>query len=168
MSLVGMRARNHPAQVARRGPVDEVDDRWTPPSLFKDVASRFGPFDLDAAASHENALCARYFTREDDGLTQPWHGTVWCNPPYSACAEWVEKAWAEWSSGRARRVVMLLPANRTDLAWWHRWIEPHRDGVGPLRVVFLPGRIRFGRPGQPTPAKGDRPPFGLCLIVWGA
>jgi len=28
------------------------------------------------------------------------------------------------------------------------------------------GRRRFDRPGWEKPAKGDRPPFGLCLVVW--
>lgn len=36
----------------------------------------------------------------------------------------------------------------------------------PLRVEFLRGRMRFDRPDwQPGP-KGDRPPFGCCLLIW--
>jgi phage N-6-adenine-methyltransferase len=167
MTIIGRRAINHPAQVRRRGPVDEVDDRWTPPDLYADAARRWGPFDLDAAASHQNRLCPAYYTRADDGLAQPWFGRVWCNPPYSACGAWVGKAWAEWPI-RAELVAMLLPADRTEQGWWQQHIEPHRDSRGPLHVEFLPGRVRFGRPSQPTPAKGDRPPFGVVLVVWGA
>ena len=52
---------------------------------------------------------------------------------------------------------------------WQDDVEPYRDR-GPLSslgVRFLPGRIRFGHPETwQTPPKGDRPPFGLCLLVW--
>jgi hypothetical protein len=64
---------------------------------------------------------------------------------------------------------MLLPANRVEQGWWQDHVEPFRDRPGsPLRVEFLRGRMRFDRPGwQPGP-KGDRPPFGCALLIWGA
>lgn len=30
----------------------------------------------------------RRFTADDDGLSRPWHGFVWCNPPYSNVKAW--------------------------------------------------------------------------------
>jgi phage N-6-adenine-methyltransferase len=52
---------------------DRMD--WeTPPELFAWISEKYGPFDLDAAATAENALCATYFTPEDDGLAQSWGG----------------------------------------------------------------------------------------------
>jgi hypothetical protein len=60
---------------------------------------------------------------------------------------------------------MLLPANRTEQKWWQDLVEPSRLN-GSLAVYFLAGRRRFDRPGWKKPAKGDRPPFGLCLLVW--
>ena len=33
----------------------------------------------------------QYYTEADDGLAQPWHGTVWCNPPYSDADPWADK-----------------------------------------------------------------------------
>lgn len=30
------------------------------------------------------------FTIADDGLSQPWHGFVWCNPPYSDPLPWCQ------------------------------------------------------------------------------
>lgn len=66
---------------------------------------------------------------------------MWCNPPYSNCGEWVEKAWAEQE---AELVVMLLPANRTEQKWWQEMVEPFRDRPdSPLRTEFIAGRIRF-------------------------
>lgn len=168
MSLAGFKASNHPQQTGRRGAVDDVDDRGTDLDVFAGFAERFGGFTLDAAAAPHNAKCPTFYTRADDGLAQPWTGRVWCNPPYSDCGAWVRKAWQEWESGRPSLVVMLLPANRVEQAWWQDHVEPRRDRPGsPLRVEFLRGRMRFDRPGAVIGPKGDRPPFGCCLLIWG-
>lgn len=166
MSLVGYRADNHPQQVDARGPLDEVDDRGTDPAAFATWSDRFGGFTLDAAAAPHNAKAPRYFTRADDGLAQSWAGErVWCNPPYSGLASWLAKAWVEYPATRG--IVMLLPANRCEQGWWQQHVEPHRDRDGsPLRVEFLPGRMRFERPHWTPGPKGDRPPFGCCLLIW--
>ena len=179
MSLAGFRASNHPQQTAKRGAADEVDDRGTDPAFIATLKDRFGAFTLDVAAAPHNAKAPVFYTRADDGLIQPWTGQVWCNPPYSDCGAWVQKAWAEWNfetTGlrRSRQVppfpeliVMLLPANRVEQKWWQENVEPYRDRPdSPLRVEFLPGRMRFDRPGWTPGPKGDRPPFGCCLLIW--
>lgn len=168
MSLVGFRAQNHPQQVAR----PEVDDRAITWDDFKPLHERF-QFTIDAAASHANARLERYWTTEDDALSQSWAGErVWCNPPYSNIEEWVVKAWDAWQGthecGVAELIVMLLPANRAEQGWWQCHVEPNRDCGGVLRVEFLPGRMRFDRPNAVISPKGDRPPFGCCLLIWGA
>ena len=173
MSLAGFKATNHPQQTGKRGASDAVDDRGTDPAFFAELDKRFG-FTLDVAAASHNAKCERYFTREQNGLEQSWTGErVWCNPPYSDCGTWVTKAWSEWdgdgwTDDGADLIVMLLPANRVEQGWWQDLVEPLRDQPGsPLRVEFLRGRMRFIRPDwQPGP-KGDRPPFGCCLLIWG-
>jgi phage N-6-adenine-methyltransferase len=164
VTLLNVRAKNHPQQVGRRGADDATDDRRTPREFWDQLNRRWG-FTLDAAASAENALCPHFFTAETDGLRQSWSGTVWCNPPYSNVGAWVAKAWGEFS--RCDAIVMLVPANRTEQRWWQENVEPFRDWrrCG-LRVQFLKGRMRFDRPGWTKPAKGDRPPFGLCLLIW--
>jgi phage N-6-adenine-methyltransferase len=165
MSLANFKAQNHPQQTAARGADDAVDDRGTTTETFGPLHKRFG-FTLDVAAAPHNAKCARYFTREDDGLAQSWKGErVWCNPPYSDIRAWVEKAWHEWYLGAAS-IVMLLPANRTEQGWWQDLVEPNRSNEGPFYVEFLRGRLRFDRPQAVIGPKGDRPPFGCCLLIW--
>jgi phage N-6-adenine-methyltransferase len=168
MTLVGFKGSNHPQQTAKRGASDDVDDRGTDQAFFDSLEERFGKFTLDVAAAAHNAKCDAFYTREDDGLTQGWTGAVWCNPPYSDCGAWVKNAWAEWhGSLSVIRIVMLLPANRVEQGWWQDWVEPHRDRPdSPLRVEFLRGRMRFDRPGWTPGPKGDRPPFGCCLLIW--
>lgn len=168
MSLVTFRAKNHPQQVDLRGPNDEVDDRGTPPRLWAELNDEHR-FTLDVAAAAHNAKCAAYYTRQDNGLLQPWTGSVWCNPPYSGLDGWLTKAWTEWSrDGGPHRIVMLLPANRPEQPWWQTWVEPYRDRPdSPLSVRFLPGRLRFIKPGATEIKPNERPPFGCCLLIWG-
>lgn len=177
MSLAGFKSTNHPQQTAKRGATDDVDDRGTDQAFFSATANRFGGFTLDVAAASHNAKCDLYFTREQDGLAQSWDGErVWCNPPYSDIKAWVTRAWLaapittsghRRGKGGAELIVMLLPANRVEQTWWQDWVEPYRDRPGTgLRVEFLRGRMRFDRPGWEKPAKGDRPPFGCCLLIW--
>ena len=168
MSLVGFRARNHPQQARR----DDVDDRRTPREFFERLHAAHR-FTIDAAASAENAMLPDYWTREQDAFAQEWGGhRVWCNPPYSEVAAWVEKAWLAMRFEDCALVVMLLPANRTEQKWWQWHIEPWRDRdvlVDGIRLTteFLKGRMRFEHPADHvTPEKGDRPPFGLVLVTW--
>lgn len=168
MSVVGFRARNHPQQVAVRGARSSVDDRAITAEDFAGLNLRFR-FTIDAAATPENARLPRYWTAADNALEQDWRGErVWCNPPYSHpnIGRWVNKAWTEWNLG-AELIVMLAPANRTEQEWWQTWVEPARDGRGPLRTEFLPGRMRFLAPGQTEIGPNERPPFGCCLLIWG-
>lgn len=170
MTLAGFVAKNHPQQVAVGGADGHVDDRWTPDEFFKPLNTKHR-FTLDAAASVLNHKCKRYFTVEDDGLRQSWGGErVWCNPPYSGIGPWIAKSWSALRSEGAELVVMLIPANRTEQRWWQELVEPFRDrgpinGVS-LRVEFLPGRMRFHRPGWLPGPKGNRPPFGCCLLTF--
>jgi phage N-6-adenine-methyltransferase len=166
VSLVGRPALNHPQQTVRRGALEAVDDRRTPRELWDDLNDEFR-FTLDVAASAENRLCRLYYTAEMDGLAHTWAGSVWCNPPYSHIEPWVEKAWEEYLNNAAN-IVMLLPANRTEQGWWQRHIEPFRkDRGGVLEVRFLPGRLRFDVPaGTYSDPRGNRPPFGVCLVIW--
>lgn len=131
-------------------------DCWeTPQDLFDELDAEFG-FTLDVCALPENAKCERYFTPEDDGLSQDWTGVCWCNPPYGRqIGRWVRKAF--FSSVHGATVVMLLPA-RTDTSWFHDYIL-HRS-----EVRFLRGRVRFRAGG----ADIDRAPFPSMLVIFKA
>jgi phage N-6-adenine-methyltransferase len=130
--------------------------------VFAPLHERFR-FTLDVAALPHNAKLERHFTPDDNGLAQSWAGErVWCNPPYSSIEPWVAKAW----TAAAELVVMLLPANRTEQGWWQRLIEPRRDVPGGVRVEFLAGRMRFIAAGANGIGPNERPPFGVCLVIW--
>lgn len=170
MSLVGFKARNHPQQTEARGRDVGTDDRGTVAEVFDPLNAEFGPFTIDVAAAPHNTKCHRYYTAEQDGLAQSWADeTVWCNPPYSAIEPWVRKAWHETHRNGCRRVVLLLPANRTEQRWWQDLVEPYRDTEpSAMHVRFLPGRPRFLAPGQTVVGADERPPFGVCVVVINA
>ena len=49
-------------------------DEWaTPQSFFDEIDKEFN-FDLDPCATENNHKCEKYFTLEDDGLSQNWGG----------------------------------------------------------------------------------------------
>lgn len=165
MSLVGFKAQNHHQQVLVHGARSHVDDRALTTGDFDRLNERFG-FTIDIAASDQNAKLGRYLTAADDALSLSWERErVYCNPPYSSIEPWVEKAHRE--APRCPLIVMLLPANRTEQGWWQRQVEQQRR-AGALAVEFLPGRIRFLKPGQQHIAPNERPPFGCCLLIWGS
>lgn len=49
-------------------------DEWaTPQALFDELNATF-KFTLDPCATPENAKCAKFYTKEQDGLKQDWGG----------------------------------------------------------------------------------------------
>ena len=130
----------------------------TPAELLQALSLVFKRFDLDPCTSRKSRSHVRArvsFTHEDDGLTLPWHGVVFVNPPYGrTLGLWVAKARREVEEGRARTVVALLPA-RPDTAYWHEHV------AGRAVVYFLRGRLHFSDGEQAAP-------FPSALVVYGA
>ena len=115
---------------------------WETPQDFFEKLDREFHFDLDACALPENAKCLKYYTPLDDGLSLPWRGNVWCNPPYGKeIKRWIEKAQKEIATN-ADVIVMLIPA-RTDTAWFHNFCYQKRN----VELRFVKGRLKFGRGG---------------------
>ena len=127
----------------------KTDDWATPQAFFDELHKEFN-FDLDVCASDTNHNCSRYFTVDQDGLCQPWDGTIWMNPPYGReIGKWMKKAVESWKAGAT--VVCLVPS-RTDTAWWHGYATQ-----GEIR--FIRGRLKFGN------AKTSAP-FPSAVVVY--
>lgn len=126
-------------------------DLWeTPQYLFDKLDSEFY-FDVDVCALPDNAKCKKYYTPEQDGLSQPWTGVCWCNPPYGReIGKWVEKAYNSAKDGAL--VVMLLPA-RVDTRWFHDYIYNKAE------VRFIRGRLKFGK-------LKNNAPFPSMIVVF--
>ena len=116
-----------------------ANEVWATPQDFYDELNNEFNFNLDPCALPDNAKCDKYFTPEDDGLSQDWSGSVtFCNPPYGRkLYDWVKKCYEE-SKKPNTKVVMLIPA-RTDTRYFHEFIY-HKA----KEIRFVKGRLKFG------------------------
>ncbi len=122
----------------------------TPVDFFQKWSDSIGGFDLDVCANQENAKCSKFFSKEDDGLSQDWNGKCWMNPPYGKeIGHWMKKAYE--SSQQGATVVCLVPS-RTDTKWWH-------DYAMKGKITFIKGRLKFGD------AKNSAP-FPSAVVVF--
>ena len=111
-------------------------EEWATPQALFDELNREFHFTLDPCATPQNAKCAHFYTRKENGLAQSWRGeTVFCNPPYGrGINEWVKKAYDESLNGAT---VVLLIAARTDTAYFHDFIYQKHE------IRFVRGRLHF-------------------------
>lgn len=102
-----------------------INDEWaTPEKLYAELDAEFH-FSFDP--------CPLGAT---DGLLREWSGRVYCNPPYSNIAAFLDKARVELAAGRCEVAVFLLPA-RTGSAWFHEIALPEGE------CRFIRGRLHF-------------------------
>jgi hypothetical protein len=123
------------------------------PKWFFDA---LGQFDLDpCAASPRPWACAtRNYIEAEDGLSRPWRGRVWLNPPFDRyeVGRWISRL-AEHGHGTA-----LLHA-RTEAGWFEPCWQ-HASGI-----LFMADRIHFHKPdGSRQPANSGAPPV---LVAFG-
>ena len=99
------------------------DERGTPSYIIEAAREVMGTIDLDPAScatANEVVRAARYYTKEQDGLTRPWFGNVWLNPPFSnpLCKLFMEKLLEEYYTGRITQAVAIV--NASSGRWFHR------------------------------------------------
>ena len=89
---------------------------YTPAHVIEAARAVMGGIDLDPASCEEAnrvVQAQRYYTKADDGLTLPWIGRVWLNPPYSsrgsqAVRHWVMRLVSEYEHANVTEAVLLL------------------------------------------------------------
>jgi transcriptional regulator with XRE-family HTH domain len=129
----------------------------TPADLAEALSQAVGGFDMDPCAATADRRGARMkakilLTEADDGLSVPWTGKVFVNPPYGrGISNWIGKCFEESQRGCA--VVGLIPA-RPDSSHWHRFVANFAD------IFMIRGRLKFGD-------GANSAPFPSCIVVWG-
>lgn len=132
---------------------DNNDEWLTPPDLVKSL----GDFDLDPCSPEKDvrpwSTAKTHYSKSDDGLSQPWFGRVWCNPPYGReTFVWLEKL-ADHGNG-----IGLVFA-RTETQGFHSQVWGKADAV-----FFFKGRLKFYRV---TGEKGGPANAPSCLVAYG-
>lgn len=107
-----------------------LNTTWVTPKWIFDWVGRF---DLDPATFDGHPWPCADENRFTDGLSTPWHGRVFLNPPYES--RQIEP-FMERMASHANGVAVV--ACRVDTNWFQRYV------FGAARHVFFPrGRINF-------------------------
>jgi len=125
-------------------------DYGTPKEFLDALRNRLGivEFDIDLAATPENAKASFYYTEQDDALApkNSWcgNGGGWSflNPPFGDIPPWVDKACDESSKGA--KIAVLVPAS-VGANWWREYVD------GKAYITYLNGRITFEGCKDPYP-----------------
>ncbi len=108
-----------------------LKDEWlTPPEIL----CALGSFDLDPCApiSRPWPTASKHYTILDNGLSLPWFGRVWCNPPYGLeAAHWLERC-----ADHGDAVALIFARTETKMFFEHVW---HKASA----LLFIEGRLHF-------------------------
>ncbi len=138
------------------------DEYFTPAKYVEIVRAVLGEIDLDPASCPEAQAivkATRYFTKDDDGLKQEWHGRVFLNPPFSRplFKLFVQKLIHEYRVGRVTEAIMLT-FNNTSAAWFQE------AASGASAICFTNTNISFI---HKTKGQMGRSAIGQAFLYFG-
>jgi hypothetical protein len=108
---------------------NKTDDWLTPPELVRSL----GAFDLDPCGSTRQTsdlAVSTYRLPDHNGLLEPWHGRVWCNPPFSQMKAWAQR-FAVHNNG-----IMVCP-----MRFRYRWTDVFMETAD--AILLLRDTIRW-------------------------
>lgn len=106
----------------------ETNEWYTPPEYIDAAREVMGGIDLDPAsckAANEWIKAGTFYTEQEDGLSRPWEGRVFLNPPYGKTGNlsnqdvWARKLEEEFLAGRVTEAILLTKCV-PGYVWWER------------------------------------------------
>lgn len=134
---------------------------YTPPEYIEAARNVMGIIELDPASSelaNETVQAKHFFTVENDGLKQEWHGKAWMNPPYAVelIGQFCKKLTKHFYKDDISEAIVLVN-NATETGWFNMLIEQASA------IVFPKTRVKFRMPNGETGA----PLQGQAVIYFG-
>lgn len=146
---------------------------WTQAKYVEAARLVLGGIDLDPAScpdANQTVRAIRYYTKEQDGLAQPWYGRTWLNPPFSRVnvargmepgdhpksmlQAWIDKLISEHRCGNVPAAILLTKADPKQ-----KWFQPLWD----YTICFSRDRVYFNRPGL----EPEKMMFGTVFVYLG-
>lgn len=114
---------------------------YTPIDYIEAARLTMESIDLDPASSdiaNGSIKAETYYTEEQDGLTHPWFGNVWLNPPYSQplVSQFCDMLVENYLNGSIKQACVLVN-NATETKFYQNMLN-HCSAV-----CFIKGRVRF-------------------------
>lgn len=134
--------------------VGATDDWYTPPEIFAAIGVIF---DLDPCSpgSGHWVPARKVYTIADDGLSLPWEGLVFMNPPFGG--RFGHVPWLTKFFDHANGIAIVRAY--TSSSWWH-------DHMPRAECILFPrGKTKFIRPDGSV---GRSPGHGIVLIGMGS
>jgi phage N-6-adenine-methyltransferase len=131
---------------------DDSYEWYTPIEYIEAARCVMGEIELDPASCKEaNKVIGalEYFTQEDDGLSRPWFGRVWLNPPYNMpnVENFTGRAHVLYQTRKIEQAVVLVN-NATDAGWFQILLNNYPACFTAGRVKFYGPNVSSGGPRQ--------------------
>lgn len=147
-------------------------EHGTPPEYVELARYALGSIDLDPASSsywnHHLVNATRFFDERMNGLSLPWYGRVFCNPPggndangKSLVRQFWERLVEHWIDGRVHSAVWLGYSLEQLVVLQSSPFHPAQ-----LVCAIPPGRIGFMvRNGSAPPERSKAPTHGNYITL---
>lgn len=146
---------------------NESCEWWTPAQYVEAARAVMGAIDLDPAScakANETVGATRFFTREQDGLSQTWRGKIWLNCPRSkhdpggrSHAAWIAHLFAQYGAEFLDQAVTIVNVATGDPWFQPLWEHP---------MCFADHRIKH-IDGDSSGSGKDRPTHSSVFVGIG-
>lgn len=148
---------------------DKSNEWFTPPRYIEAARQVMGSIDLDPAscAQANNIVKATwYYEQWENGLTKPWYGNVWLNPPYGRSINYdkgnagifASRLVAEYRAGNVKQAILLTTV-QNDARWFHQLWQ--------FSICFSDHKIHFYTTAPTKKSPTATHMFGTAFVYMG-
>lgn len=125
--------------------LSKTNEHYTPANIVEGARVLMGGIDLDPASclvANETVKATRIYDVADDGLSKPWHGRVFLNPP-GGRLKYTDNGWVPVKAGKAESSMRV---------WWQHLCAQWTSGkvLQAFFVAFTLEILRTSQRGTPA------------------